>query len=131
MGQVRHDAMIYNWTNWKTFPDPRTKATLDAPTGPGVYEVRHSVSGRVIAFGATSNVTRSLSGLDVFRRVPRGFAGLFQSEVLLPRPLDLEYRTCATKSRAEAKNVARRLLGLKQVAWHERLTAALLWQRAR
>jgi len=123
--------MIHNWTSWKTFPDPRTEAALEAPAGPGVYEVRHSVSGRVVAFGSTSNVASALSGLAIARRVPRGFAGLFQSQVLLPRPLDFEYRICAANSRAEAKSAARRLLGLKQASWHERFTAAVLGQRAR
>jgi hypothetical protein len=122
--------MIYNWTNWKTFPDPRTGAALEAHIGPGVYEVRHSVSGRVLAFGSTSNVARSLSELAIVRRVPKGFAALFQNQVHLPRPLDLEYRTCAVSSRAEARGAARRLLGVKQKGWHDRLTAALRWQRA-
>jgi hypothetical protein len=36
---------------------------------------------------------------------------------------DLEYRTCAAASRAEAKTAAHRLLGLRQTAWRRRMDA--------
>jgi hypothetical protein len=34
---------------------------------------------------------------------------------------DLEYRTCAAASRAEAKTAASRLNGLRQAAWRHRM----------
>jgi len=122
--------MIYNWTSWKSFPDARTGGALEAPIGPGVYEVRHTVSGRVVAFGSTSNVARTLSELRLNRHSTNKLTCIFPKQPMAPRIFDLEYRTCAASSRAEARDAARRLLGLKQVAWHKRLTAALTWQRA-
>jgi hypothetical protein len=35
---------------------------------------------------------------------------------------DLEYRTCATASRSEAKTAAARLKGLRQQYWQRRMT---------
>ena len=113
--------MIYNWSSWKTFPDARTGTALEAPIGPGVYEVRHSVSGRVIACGSAAKLARTLSELRVSSSEDNGFARLFPKKA--PRILDLEYRTCAASSRAEARGAARRLLGLKRMAWHKRLTS--------
>jgi len=40
---------------------------------------------------------------------------------VLSRVSDLEYRTCAAASRADAKTAAQRLLGLRQNAWRRRM----------
>ncbi len=34
--------MIQGLSSWKRFPDVGTGGHLDAPVGPGVYEVRHA-----------------------------------------------------------------------------------------
>ena len=49
------------------------------------------------------------------------FARLFRQQPLVSRVSDLEYRTCAAASRAEAKTAAQRLLGLRQTAWRRRM----------
>src|SRR5215813_1820527 len=87
--------MVQTWSNWKQFPDAQSGEHVEAPIGPGVYEVRHTMTGRVVAFGHSANVANSLA--------------------------DLEYRTCAATSRAEAKTAAQRLLGLRQTAWRRRM----------
>ena len=51
------------------------------------------------------------------------FARLFRKQPLVSRVSDLEYRTCAAASRAEAKTAAHRLLGLRQTAWRRRMDA--------
>jgi len=123
--------MIYNWTGWKHFPDAAVGGAIEAPNGPGVYEVRHTVSGRVVAFGSASNVARALSKLRINRSSARKFLPLFPKRSLMPRVFDLEYRTSAASSRSEARGAARRLLGLKQAAWQVRLATVLLSRRAR
>lgn len=112
--------MVQTWSSWKRFPDGiNNDDSVEAPIGPGVYEVRHTMTGRVIAFGDSANVAQSLSEL----RVNGGlgpFARLFRKQPLVLRVADLEYRTCAAGSRAEAKTAAQRLLGLRQTAWLRR-----------
>jgi hypothetical protein len=112
--------MVQTWSGWKRFPDAQFGGQLEAPIGPGVYEVRHTMTGRVVAFGHTGNVANAISELKVNGGVS-AFARLFGREPLVSRVNDLEYRTCAAASRADAKTTASRLLGLRQTAWKRRL----------
>lgn len=112
--------MVQTWSSWKRFPDAQIGDHIEAPIGPGVYEVRHMLTGRLIAFGHAGNVANALTDLK-----PNGgvgaFARLFRRQPLVPRVSDLEYRTCAATSRAEAKTAANRLMGLRQTAWRRRM----------
>jgi hypothetical protein len=112
--------MVQTWSSWKRFPDAQSGEHMEAPIGPGVYEVRHTMTGRVIAFGHARSVANALTDLK-----PTGemgtFARLFRRQPLVSRVSDLEYRTCAATSRAEAKTTASRLLGLRQTAWRRRM----------
>jgi hypothetical protein len=112
--------MVQTWSSWKRFPDVESGDNVEAPIGPGVYEVRHSPTGRLIAFGPAGNVALALSELKLDGGVST-FTKLFRKAPLVPRVSDLEYRTCAAASRAEAKTAAHRLLGLRQTAWRRRM----------
>jgi len=112
--------MVQSWTGWKRFPDAAIGGHVEAPIGPGVYEVRHSMTGRVVAFGPSRNVAQALSELKVNGGVGL-FARLFGKEPLVSRVADLEYRTFAASSRAEARTAAQRLTGLRQTAWRRRM----------
>lgn len=111
--------MVHTWSGWKRFPDALTGGFVEAPIGPGVYEVRHSLTGRLVAFGYSANVANAISDLRVQK--PNLLARLFGRQPQVSRVSDLEYRTCAAASRAEAKTAAHRLLGLRQNAWRRRL----------
>jgi hypothetical protein len=112
--------MMQTWSSWKRFPDAHSGQHVEAPIGPGVYEVRHSLTGRVVAFGHASNVAHAISELKVNGGAGM-FARMFGREPLVPRVADLEYRTCAAASRADAKVTAQRLMGLRQTAWRRRM----------
>ncbi|HEY7997450.1 MAG TPA: hypothetical protein VIE87_01365 [Pseudolabrys sp.] len=113
--------MMQAWSGWKRFPDVKNGGHVEAPIGPGVYEVRHTMSGRVMAFGHAGNVAHALSELR--RDGGAGtFARLFgRQPPLASRIADLEYRTCAAATRADAKTTAQRLMGLRQTAWRRRM----------
>jgi hypothetical protein len=115
--------MVQTWSNWKRFPDVQSGDNIEAPIGPGVYEVRHAMSGRVIAFGHAGSVANALA--DLKPNDISAFARLFRKPSLTSRVADLEYRTCAAATRAEAKTTASRLLGLRQTAWRRRLDMGL------
>jgi hypothetical protein len=91
----------------------------EAPIGPGVYEVRHTLTGRLIAFGHAGNVASAIAELKMDRTNP--LTRLFKPAPLTSRVSDLEYRTWAAVSRADAKTAAQRLKGLRQVAWRRRV----------
>jgi hypothetical protein len=111
--------MVQVWSGWKRFPDAESGDNVEAPIGPGVYEVRHTLTGRLVAFGHSANVANAISELKVDRTNP--FTKLFKPAPLTSRVSDLEYRTFAAASRAAAKTAAQRLKGLRQVAWRRRL----------
>ena len=54
--------MMQTWSGWKRFSDGRDNA-IEAPAGPGVYEVRHTMTGRVMAFGHSGDVAKSIAEL--------------------------------------------------------------------
>ena len=112
--------MMQAWGGWKRFPDVKGGDAIEAPAGPGVYEVRHTLSGRVMAFGHARNVANAISELSLNGGVSP-FARFFGRQPLVSRVNDLEYRTCAAASRADAKTAAQRLMGLRQNAWRRRM----------
>ena len=111
--------MVQTWSSWKRFPDSGSGDGIEAPVGPGVYEVRHSMTGRVVAFGSAGHVAGALSELSLNGGVGL-FARLFKRQPLGSRGADLEFRTCSTGSRAEARTTAHRLMSLRQSAWRRR-----------
>jgi len=121
--------MTKTWSSWKRFPDPASSDPVEAPIGPGVYEVRHTLTGRVIAFGSARNIARTLSVLNANGGIGLRFVRLFRRHTGVSRIVDLEYRTCAVSSRAEAKTIARRLLSLRQTARRQRLGVRLATRR--
>jgi hypothetical protein len=112
--------MVQTWSTWKRFPDAQSGEHVEAPIGPGVYEVRHTMTGRVVAFGHSGNVANALADLKLNDGVG-AFARLFRKQPLVSRVSDLEYRTCAATSRSEARTAAQRLVGLRQTAWRRRM----------
>ena len=51
------------WSRWYPFPDPKAGGYLNAPFGPGVYELRHRVNGNLILYGMSKNVSARMSSL--------------------------------------------------------------------
>jgi hypothetical protein len=108
--------MIGNWSSWKKFPNAQRGEHVEAPIGPGVYEVRYISSGDLAAFDASANVAHALSAL--LRKPPsRPWARLFGNDRSPWQDNDLEYRTCPAASLSEAKTMAQALLGRRQVYW--------------
>jgi hypothetical protein len=116
--------MVQSWSGWKRFPDAHGGGLVEAPIGPGVYEVRHTLTGQVVAFGHARNVANAIGDLKVNGGVGT-FARLFGRAPLVSKVNDLEYRTYAAASRAEARTAASRLKGLRQTAWRRRVDQGL------
>jgi len=111
--------MAQAWSTWKRFPNARSGDSVEAPIGPGVYEVRHAETGELIAFGHAGNVASAIADLRVDNG--GGWSRLFRRESLSSQVDELEYRTCAAASRAAAKTAALRLKGLRQTYWRRRM----------
>jgi hypothetical protein len=101
---ARGTAMISTWSEWKRYPRAGRGENIEAPISPGIYEVRYAATGALHSFGAVDNVAQALSSLPV------GSKSWFGRREPAEKP-DLEYRTCATSTKAEAKAAAERMIG--------------------
>ena len=99
--------MISTWSEWKRYPKPGRGENIEAPISPGIYEVRFAGTGALHSFGAVDNVAQALALL------PIGSKSWFGRRATVASP-DLEYRTCATSSKADAKAAAERMIGRRE-----------------
>ena len=99
--------MISTWSEWKRYPRPGRGENIEAPISPGLYEVRIAATGALYSFEAVDNVAQALALLSV------GTKSWFSRRDVTKVP-DLEYRTCATSSRADAKAAAERMIGRRE-----------------
>src|SRR3954447_16382613 len=99
--------MISTWSEWKRYPRPGRGENLEAPIAPGIYEVRIAGTGALYSFGAVDNLAQALALLPV------GSKSWFGRRNASDVP-DLEYRTCATSSKADAKAAAERMIGRRE-----------------
>ena len=92
------------WTGWKCFPDDYHGDYIQAPLGPGLYEVCRASTRQTIAFGCTRNVVDSLCD----RLKPRGLSRWLSFRRGRDHDVgEFEYRTWSTASVSEARLVAR------------------------
>jgi hypothetical protein len=99
--------MISKWSDWKRYPRVGKGENIEAPISPGIYEVRFAGTGALHSFGAVDNVAQALSQLAV---ASKSWFGR-REPAKLP---ELEYRTCATSSKAAAKAAAERMIGRRE-----------------
>jgi hypothetical protein len=109
--------MVSCWASWKPFPVSENGGHIDAPIGPGVYEVRHTGTGELIAFGESAKVALDLSTL---LQPPGSWSRLFGRKGLEHSPIDLEYRTCTAASPAEARIAAEQMRTRREAFWRSR-----------
>ncbi|MDP1582731.1 MAG: hypothetical protein Q8M18_04800 [Bradyrhizobium sp.] len=98
--------MISTWSEWKRYPRAGRGENIEAPISPGIYEVRVAGTGALHSFGAVDNVAQALALLPVGSKSWFG-----RRPTIMP---DLEYRTCATSSKAAAKAAVERMIGRRE-----------------
>jgi hypothetical protein len=99
--------MISTWSEWKRYPRAGRGGNLEAPISPGIYEVRIAATGALHSFDAVDNVAQALALLQV---TPKSWFGRKDAA---DAP-ELEYRTCATSTKADAKAAAERMIGRRE-----------------
>ena len=97
--------MISTWSEWKRYPRAGRDENIEAPITPGIYEVRDAATGALHSFGAVDNVAQALSQLGSKSWFGRRGPATMQ---------ELEYRTCATSTKADAKAAAERMIGRRE-----------------
>ena len=107
----------------EAYPRPGRGENIEAPITPGIYEVRYAGTGALHSFEAVDNVAQALAQLSV------GSKSWFGRRDSAKLP-DLEYRTCATSSKADAKAAAQRMIGRRETYERRGLTSNWLKQGA-
>lgn len=91
------------WSKWRPFPNPRLCEYLVAPFGPGVYELKHRVTGRRILFGRGRNLAHRMCSLLPASRGGCGTRRNFGKRNYVSERLnEIVYRTMACASHEEA-----------------------------
>lgn len=91
------------WSEWRPFPDPRREGYLQAPFGPGVYELRNRETGELVLPGSGKNCALRMTSL---LPAPLGQGTRLNAkkrEYVLAHLVALEYRTRALATSAAAK----------------------------
>jgi hypothetical protein len=99
--------MIPAWSDWKRYPQPGRNDNIEAPIGPGLYEVRYADDGALFGFEAVDNLAMALAQLPIRSSRLSSWLGRHK-----PLP-ELEYRVCATATRAHARTAADRMISLR------------------
>lgn len=104
--------MPAQWTEWKSFPDAFHGDYVEAPVGPGVYEVCDASTREQVAFGSTRNMAQTLSHVLKTHKSSRlSFFRLLRRRKLGDK---LEYRAWPTASVADAKIAVGQILGQRE-----------------
>ncbi len=99
------------FSKWRPFPDPRNCDTLTAPFGPGVYELCDARDNRLILVGIGKNCAKRMTSLLPSKRGGCGTRNNSAKRNYIARHLKhIEYRTRATKTRADARQIEKRML---------------------
>lgn len=104
--------MIGRWTEWKSYPDAYYGEYIQAPIGPGVYEVCKSSTRKPVAFGYAKNVAEALADLLKPGKLKR--RSLFGRASKRYASGELEYRIWPAATLADAKVAVERIMGQRE-----------------
>lgn len=112
--------MLLAWGLWRSFPNSSPLSpSLDAPEGPGLYEIRRVSDGTLVAFGHAGSVIEALRGL--MPGAAGGLRRLFSPNRKVWTSGALEYRTVAVATPEEARSIAERLEDRRMAFYRRRL----------
>jgi hypothetical protein len=96
------------WSPWRAFPDPRQGASLEAPIGPGAFELRLR-AGELLLFGAARSVVGRLATLIPTEIAPQKRKSASRRRFLAGHLDELEYRVCASANYEAAQEISHRV----------------------
>jgi len=104
---------LYNWSDWKSFPDPRIEGMLTAPYGNGLYQLKNIKTDEFILFGIGKNCAYRMSSL-----LPKPFGqGTRNNEskraYLINNISSIEYRTLSFTEESEMKIIEKEIKKLE------------------
>ena len=94
-----------NWTIWQPICAPEYCRQIQGPDGPGVYQLRNKKTKQLVLFGIGVACRQRMKSLFP---APYGTGKRNNSEkrdYVFKQWRQIEYRTCATNTRADAKAI--------------------------
>ena len=92
--------MTASWSPWALFPDPSQGGYLNAPFGPGCYELR--IGNQLLLFGCARRVAQRMSSLLPPPLGSGGRNNMAKRQAVFDNLGKVEYRTLACDSRGAA-----------------------------
>ena len=108
----------YEWSEWRPFPVKETLCHIDAPIGPGVYELRLDDAGEPVYCGKSKTVSTRMQSLlpKPWGKGTRNNAGL--RSFILDNIERIEYRTVALSTDWEAQQLETLMKRNKRYLFH-------------
>ncbi len=108
--------MEERWASWRSFENSELSGYLEAPVGPGVYEIRQTSDRALVKLSFTTNIAHELS---IFLARGKGSQFLFWTHTPYANG-ELEYRFWSVNTRAKAKTTLRQIKEQRANANQER-----------
>lgn len=105
--------MTPSWSGWKNYPKGG-RGNIEAPIGPGLFEVRRANDGALFAFDVVDNLAMALAALQTRPR-RLGWFGR-RGDAAVP---ELEYRFYPARSFEQARLAADHILSRRE-SWFSR-----------
>lgn len=96
------------WSDWKPFPDPRKNEFIQAPFGPGVYELRQKCKNMFILRGQGKNCAYRMASLLPAPYGQGTRRNKQKQEYVFKNIEEIEYRCCACSTNGKAKILERK-----------------------
>ena len=103
--------MVDRWSQWKNFPANDRGELLNAPVGPGLYELRQRHTGELLGFGHSANVAAALTA----HFTPSLWSRLLQKKA--PQLHNVEYRTMSASSLRHARDQEAAIAWRRNAFW--------------
>jgi hypothetical protein len=100
------------WSKWIAFPDPRKFQFINAPLGPGVYQLKNRATNELVLFGRGGHCAHRMTSI---LPKPLGCGRRNNSakcEYVLANLDDIEYRCFPCASKADAVILERKVKGV-------------------
>lgn len=101
-----------NWSEWKTFPDPRKQEYIFVPFGLGIYQLINKFTDEYVLFGKGQNVAHTFTTL---LSPPLGTGSLINKEkqdYVLSHLVNIQYRSITFETELEMRDFEYKLMSL-------------------
>lgn len=106
------DIESYDWSDWRSFPNPLKKGILVSPFGPGLYQLRNTQTDEFVLFGIGGHLSYRMTSLLPEPQGQGNRKNMAKRVYVYKNIQDIEYRTIACRTENDAKTIEKKLKAL-------------------